>query len=67
VFDAVYLSSVALLRGLELRYGRHKAKLKRGQLAYHEAVRFVREVGEGRAMIAAHRALETKKGKVNWL
>jgi hypothetical protein len=67
MFDAAFLCSVALLRGLELRYGRHSVKLKYGRIAYSEAVRFVEEVGEGRAVIAAHRALEGKKGKVKWL
>lgn len=72
MFDAVFMCSVALLRGLEIRYGRHSARLRRGQLAYDEAVRFVEKVSEGRAMIAAHEALnprpkKEKKGRIKWL
>ena len=72
MFDAIFTCSAVLLKGLELRYGRHSARLRRpGQLAYDEARRFVGEVGEGAAMIAAHRALnpnkKEKKGRIKWL
>jgi len=60
MFDAVYLVSVALLRGLELRYGRHSVKLRYGRIAYSEAVRFVQEVGEGRAV---HRGAPRARGR----
>jgi hypothetical protein len=75
-YDAAFLCSVALLRGLELRSGTTRVRLSPGRVrlpykidAYDQAQWFVQTVGDEKALRAAHRALNTteRKKKVKWI
>jgi hypothetical protein len=69
-YDAAFLCSVALLRGLELQSGTTRVRLMHvGSIdAYDQAQWFVHTVGDEKALRAAHRALyPPKKRRVEWM
>lgn len=71
-YDAVFRCAVALLRGCALQSGPTRVAPSEGSDAYDQAAAFVRVVGAGKALEAAHRALRpraknSKKGRIKWL
>jgi hypothetical protein len=69
-YEAIFLCSVALLRGHVLQTGLVRARLRDDRDAYDEAQRFVGAVGAKIAQMTAHRALAKrapKNGRIQWL
>ncbi len=67
-YDAAFTCSVALLRGLELQSGRTCIRFVQGRDVYDQVRLFIREVGDKRALLAAHRALDTAPRKrITWI
>jgi hypothetical protein len=75
-YEAAYMCSVALLRGLTLQAERLSTRTpgvarvspRLGDDAYDQAQAFIEIVGPERALRAAHRALHPpKKRRVKWM
>lgn len=67
LYDAMFLCSTALLRGLELQSGPTRVRLSESRDAYDQARFFIATVGNNKALLAARRALGTTTKKVRWL